>query len=41
MKIKGVVETVLSRGNVIIENNQYKGKPGDGHFLKRGPCATA
>jgi dihydropyrimidinase len=41
MKIKGVVETVLSRGKVIIENNQYKGKPGDGQFLKRGPCATA
>jgi dihydropyrimidinase len=41
MKIKGVVETVLSRGKVIIENNQYKGQPGDGQFLKRGPCATA
>jgi hypothetical protein len=31
----------LSRGKVIIENNKYLGKPGDGQFLKRGPCATA
>jgi dihydropyrimidinase len=40
MKIKGAVETVLSRGKTIIENGQYTGKPGDGQFLKRGPCAT-
>src|SRR6188474_2524608 len=32
--IKGVVETVLSRGKVVIENGEYKGKPGDGRFLK-------
>jgi dihydropyrimidinase len=36
MKVKGKVETVLSRGKVIIENNQYLGRPGDGEFLKRG-----
>jgi dihydropyrimidinase len=36
--IKGVVETVLSRGRVIIENGEYKGKAGDGCFLKRGTC---
>jgi len=41
MKIKGVVETVLSRGRVIIENGEYLGKPGDGKFLKRGTCVTA
>ncbi len=41
MKIKGVVETVLSRGKTIIENGQYTGTAGDGQFLKRGPCATA
>ena len=40
-RIKGKPETVLSRGKVIIENNQYKGKPGEGKFLKRGQCATA
>jgi dihydropyrimidinase len=38
MKIKGYPETVLSRGKVIIENNEYKGKPGDGKFIKRGTC---
>jgi len=32
---------VLSRGKVIVENNQYKGRSGDGRFLKRGACATA
>ncbi|HEX8524009.1 MAG TPA: dihydropyrimidinase [Tepidisphaeraceae bacterium] len=37
-KIKGAVETVLSRGKVIIENNEYKGRPGEGQFIKRGPC---
>src|SRR5215207_3808390 len=40
-KIKGMPETVLSRGKVIVENNQYIGRPGDGKFLKRGACATA
>lgn len=39
MKIKGYPETVLSRGKVIIENNQYKGAPGEGKFIKRGACA--
>src|SRR6201988_5485754 len=39
-KVKGVVETVLSRGKVVIENGQYKGKPGDGRYLKRGTCVT-
>jgi dihydropyrimidinase len=38
--IRGVVETVLSRGRVVIENGEYKGKPGDGRFLKRGTCVT-
>ena len=41
MKIKGKPETVLSRGKVIIEKDQYIGRPGEGQFLKRGPCATA
>jgi dihydropyrimidinase len=38
--ITGVVETVLSRGHVVIENGEYKGKAGDGKFLKRGTCVT-
>jgi dihydropyrimidinase len=40
MQIQGAVETVLSRGKTIIENDQYRGKPGDGRFLKRGQCAA-
>jgi dihydropyrimidinase len=40
-RIRGNPDIVLSRGKVIVENNQYKGRPGDGKFLKRGACATA
>jgi dihydropyrimidinase len=40
MSIKGYPETVLSRGKVIIENNEYKGRPGDGRFIRRGQCAN-
>src|SRR5678810_1443881 len=29
-KIKGMPETVLSRGKVVVENNEYKGRAGDG-----------
>lgn len=36
--VKGKVETVLSRGRVVIENGEHKGKAGDGQFLKRGEC---
>jgi dihydropyrimidinase len=39
-KIRGVVETVLSRGKVVIANGAYKGKAGDGQFLKRGTCVA-
>ena len=39
-KIKGIVETVLSRGKVVIDNGDYKGKAGDGRFLKRGTCVN-
>ena len=38
--ITGVVETVLSRGRVVIENGDYVGKAGDGKFLKRGTCVA-
>ena len=27
-------------GKVVIENGEYKGKPGDGQFLKRGTCVA-
>ncbi|HEX8178707.1 MAG TPA: dihydropyrimidinase [Pyrinomonadaceae bacterium] len=38
--VRGVVETVLSRGRVVIEGGEFKGKAGDGRFLKRGECVT-
>jgi dihydropyrimidinase len=34
--IKGVTEVVLSRGKVIVENGEWKGKAGAGQFIKRG-----
>jgi dihydropyrimidinase len=37
MPITGKPTTVLSRGKVIIEDDQYVGAKNDGKFLKRGP----
>lgn len=37
-KIKGKVETVLSRGRIVIQNGEHTGKQGDGQFIKRGEC---
>ena len=34
--VRGVTETVLSRGRVVVENGEFKGKAGGGSFLKRG-----
>jgi len=36
MNVKGVTRTVLSRGDVVIEDGKYAAKPGRGQFLKRG-----
>ncbi len=38
--VRGKVETVLSRGRVVIENGEHRGKAGDGQFLKRGTCVN-
>ncbi len=38
-RVLGVTETVLSRGKVVVENGEFKGKAGDGRFLKRGTFA--
>jgi dihydropyrimidinase len=38
-KVRGVTETVLSRGDVIVENGVFKSKAGAGRFLKRGTFA--
>lgn len=35
-EVKGVSETVISRGKIIVDNCEYVGKKGDGQFLKRG-----
>ncbi|MBL4752826.1 MAG: dihydropyrimidinase, partial [Flavobacteriales bacterium] len=34
-EVTGFTETVLSRGKVVIENCEYKGKKGDGKYIKR------
>jgi dihydropyrimidinase len=39
-KVKGAVETVLSRGRVVIENGECKVDKGSGQFLKRGTCVS-
>ncbi len=36
LTIKGQVKTVLSRGSIVIENDEYVGTPGAGKFLQRG-----
>lgn len=38
MTIKGVPETVLSRGKVVVEHGKYVGSKTHGKFLKRGAC---
>jgi dihydropyrimidinase len=35
-EIDGHVDTVLSRGKVVVDNNKYLGAKGDGKFVKRG-----
>jgi dihydropyrimidinase len=35
-EIDGKVDTVLSRGTVIVENDEFKGRPGHGRYVKRG-----
>ena len=38
--IRGVVETVLSRGKVVIDQGEFTGKAGNGKFVKRGTCVA-
>jgi dihydropyrimidinase len=35
-RVKGVTKTVLSRGELVIEEGKYVGRKGHGEFLKRG-----
>jgi dihydropyrimidinase len=41
MKVKGNAETVLSRGEVIVQNNKFLGAAGRGKFIKRDTFAGA
>jgi dihydropyrimidinase len=34
-ELSGGVDTVLSRGRIIISGDQYRGKKGDGQYLPR------
>jgi len=36
LEVTGKVQTVLSRGRVIVDKDEYLGTPGDGVYLKRG-----
>jgi len=40
-RVKGNAETVLSRGEVIVKDNKFKGKTGRGKFIKRDAFAGA
>jgi dihydropyrimidinase len=35
IRVKGMPDVVLSRGRVLVENNEFHGRPGAGEFLKR------
>jgi dihydropyrimidinase len=35
IKVKGMPDMVMSRGRVLVENNEFNGKPGSGQYLKR------
>ena len=37
--VRGVSEIVMSRGSIVVENGEFKGKAGGGRFLKRGTFA--
>ena len=36
LEVSGSIDTVLSRGRVIVDGDQYLGSAGDGRYLKRG-----
>ena len=40
-KVKGDADTVISRGEVIVENKKFLGKTGRGNFVKRGTYGIA
>lgn len=40
-KVKGNADTVISRGKVIVLDNEFKGVAGNGNFIKRSPFGSA
>jgi len=38
LQVTGRVDTVLSRGRVLVDAGEYRGAPGHGRFLPRGAC---
>jgi dihydropyrimidinase len=38
MEVQGGVDTVLSRGAVLVSGGQWHGRAGRGRFLPRGEC---
>jgi dihydropyrimidinase len=38
VEVTGRTQTVLLRGNVVIDQDAYVGEPGDGRFLPAGPA---
>ncbi|HLW53165.1 MAG TPA: dihydropyrimidinase [Candidatus Angelobacter sp.] len=39
IRVKGMPDVVLSRGQVLVDGDQFRGKPGQGSFLKRATYA--
>src|SRR5438552_18517509 len=37
MTIKGLPEVVMQRGNVLVRDGKFQGRPGAGQFLRRSP----
>ena len=37
-EIKGEIKLVMQRGNILVKENQFIGKKGEGRFLHRKPC---
>ena len=36
LELQGTIDMVLSHGQVVVKDNQFVGKKGDGRYLKRG-----
>jgi len=39
LQITGGVETVISRGAIVLENREYRGRKGHGQFVRRSPMS--